>query len=117
MNHAKASGSREQRTQERLEITDELIVTDANSGDALGQLANLSIEGLMLASMEPVRLNTEFRLRVPLSAEGVDDACILVGAESLWCEDINGSGTYWTGFHINDISPEHQAILEKIVQG
>lgn len=109
--------SSEHRQQRRLEITDELIVTDAKSGSALGQLANLSTGGLMLASQEPITTNTRYHLNVPLSAEGVSDASILVTVESLWCEDINGSGTYWTGFHIENISLEHQAILDKIVDG
>ena len=107
----------EHRQQQRLEITDELIVTDAKSGSAMGQLANLSTGGLMLASPQPIAINIRYHLNVPLSAEGVADASILVTAESLWCEDINGSGTYWTGFHIENISAEHQAILNKIVEG
>lgn len=109
--------SSEQRQQNRLEIQDELIVTDAKTSAALGQLANLSIEGLMLSSKEPIATNTSFHLNIPLSAEGVADAFILVTAESLWSEDISGSGSYWTGFHIENISDEHLAILQKIVEG
>ncbi len=113
MKHAQVNS--ENRQQHRLEIQDELMVTDINTGNTMGQLANLSVEGLMLSSTEPVRLNTIYRLRIPLSAEGVDDSNIEVRAESLWCEDVNGSGSYWTGFHICEISSQDQEILNKIV--
>ena len=107
----------EHRHQHRMDIQDELSITDAKTGISLGMLANLSVEGLMIASQEPIALNTKFHLNVPLSAEGVDDASIIVTAESLWSEDVSGSGTYWTGFHIENISAEHQEILTKIVAG
>jgi hypothetical protein len=105
----------EHRQQHRLEIEGSLSVTNAKTGSSLGLLANLSVEGLMISSQKPIALNTRFHLNVPLSAEGVDDVSILVTAESLWSEDVSGSGTYWTGFHIENISAEHQEILTKIV--
>lgn len=107
--------SLDQRRQSRLEIQDELPVSNLHTGDVLGQLVNLSIEGLMLTSPEALETGSTYQLKIPLSTEGVDDASITVGAESLWSEDIHGSGTYWTGFYIIDISPEDQAILEQLV--
>ncbi|MEE9343786.1 MAG: PilZ domain-containing protein [Gammaproteobacteria bacterium] len=105
----------EQRRQSRLEIQDELPVTNLHSGQLLGQLVNLSMEGFMIASPAALETGTTYQLNIPLSAEGVDDASLIVGAESLWSDDNNGSGSFWTGFYIIDISPEYQTILEQLV--
>jgi hypothetical protein len=55
-------------------------------------------------------------MHIPLVIGGSEQV-ISVGAESLWCEDANSSGMHWTGFHIIDISPEHQRLLDAIVEG
>jgi hypothetical protein len=106
--------SAEQRRHPRIEILDNLEVRDVGSGKPIGQLANISVEGLMVISPGPLSTGRSYRLSIPLSAEGVTDTRIEVTAESLWCEDTNASGAYWTGFHITTISARDQAILDKL---
>ncbi len=105
----------DQRREPRLEILENLNVSDVGSGQILGQLANISSEGLMLVSPRPLSTGRSYRLLIPLVSEGIDGARIEVTAESLWCEDVNNSGTYWTGFHITTISAADQSLLNKLV--
>lgn len=106
----------DQRRKQRVTIPEHPEVVDAHSGAALGQLVNLSSEGLMIAGTQCIPCNSVCQMHIPLVIGGSEQV-ISVGAESLWCEDANSSGMHWTGFHIIDISPEHQRLLDAIVEG
>lgn len=104
----------DQRKLTRISIPDQTRIFDAHSGNIVGQLVNLSIEGLMMMSPSTVSPGTLLQLRIPLQC---NDKVIevLVGAESLWCDETDESGVCWTGLHIIDISPEHHKIISTLV--
>ena len=104
----------EKRRKNRVTIPDQPHILDANSGKVLGELVNLSADGLMAVSHRGIAGGTVFQMRIPL-VRGDKKVEILVGAESLWCDDANGSGAYSIGFQIIDISPEHQEILNAVI--
>lgn len=102
------------RRRPRIFIPEHPVITDVISGEALGQLVNLSGEGLMIASTCHIPCNTIRQIRVPL-VKNDREVEIGVGVESLWCEHDSDSGMHWTGFQIIDISPEHQYLLDTIL--
>lgn len=106
----------EQRRRHRVTIPEHPLIFDAHSGKVFGQLVNLSADGLMVAGDRCIEHGSVCQLRIPLMREQrvVE---VRVGAESLWCEDAHGSGVFWTGYHIIDISPEDQQTLDDIVGG
>ena len=104
----------DQRHSQRVTIPEQPQVINAHTGDIAGQLVNLSVDGLMLSSNFQIKCESILQLRIPLLIAG-QEVEISLGAESLWSEDANGSGTYWTGFQIIDISPEDKQTLERIV--
>ena len=106
----------EQRRQRRVTIAEHPQILDIYSGKILGQLVNLSVDGLMAVSPREINCGTVWQVRIPLtlSDQSVE---IHLGIESLWCEDANDSGSHWTGFQIIDISPEHREILNSVVAG
>ena len=104
----------EQRRQRRVTIPEHPQILDAHSGNILGQLVNLSVDGLMAVSPQRIKRRTVCQVRIPLLI-GKQPVEIQLGIESLWCEDANESGAYWTGFQIIDISPEYQNILKSVV--
>ena len=113
-NTAKPAPS-EQRRKRRVTIPDHPQILDAHSGEVLGELVNLSVDGLMAVSPGSIVCGTLCQMRIPLLCNG-ERVEIQIGVESLWSEDTNDSGTYWTGFQIIDISAEHQAILDAVVE-
>ena len=114
MSTSTKESSIEQRKARRVPIAAHVDISDANTGRILGQLVNLSADGLMLHGPGCIAPGKVFQLRVPLETAGeVTD--LLIGAESLWCSDANDSGAFWSGFQIIDISPEHRQILATIV--
>lgn len=106
----------EQRSKPRVTIPDHPQILDAHSDSVLGQLVNLSGDGLMLVSSRCIERGIICQVRIPLIKAG-HKVEIVAGAESLWCEDANDSGSYWTGFQIIDISAEDQEILNAVVGG
>lgn len=112
MTHA-IEETRERRGGRRVEVHEPMTISDANSGSVVGQLVNLSHTGLMLVSATCIEAGTVLQLKVPLPG-GADEEPLLIGVESLWCQDANDSGAYWTGFQIIDISPQDQARLDQV---
>jgi len=104
----------DQRKLTRVSIPDHPRIFDVHSGDIIGQLVNLSVEGLMMMSPSPVKPGTLMQMRIPLQC-GEEVIDILIGVESLWCDNTDASGIRWTGFHIIDISPEHREIISTLV--
>ena len=104
----------EQRRKPRVTIPEHPEILDVHSGEPVGQLVNLSSDGLMIVSPQCISCGTVRQMRIPLIV-GNSKVEIVVGAESLWCEDANDSGAHWTGFSIIDISPEHREILNAVV--
>lgn len=104
----------EQRRKPRLTIPELPPILDAHNGTVLGQLVNLSVDGLMAVSTRGIKCGTVRQVRIILIA-GEQPVEIQLGIESLWCEDANESGSHWTGFQIIDISPEQQKKLNSLV--
>ena len=102
------------RKNPRVEIPEQVAVKDAHSGETVGQLVNLSVDGLMLMNNSCVEPGTIRQLRIPLTS-GTQTSELSIGAECLWCEDANDSGSYWSGFHIIDISSADQKMLLSLV--
>ncbi len=104
----------DQRRNHRISIPEHPHIYDAHSGEVIGELVNLSSDGLMAASNQRIDSGSIRQIRIPL-IKGEQHVDIRVGTESLWCEDANDSGIYWTGFQIIEISPADQLILDTVV--
>lgn len=104
----------EQRRLTRVSMPEHPQVVDLHSNTVMGQLVNLSVEGLMMMGPSPVSPGTVLQLRIPLQHND-KTFDIQVGVESLWCDDADESGLCWTGFHIIDISPEHLEVISTLV--
>ncbi len=104
----------EQRRKTRISLPEPPVVYDAHSGETIGQIVNLSVDGMMLAGPVSIAPGTLHQLCIQVEQEDIH-AQLLVGVESLWCQDVNNSGTCWTGFQIIDISTEHQEMLNTLI--
>ncbi len=97
--------------QRRLErhIFDEVIpVYDAVTNEQIGQLANLSEQGLMLITRQ--KFDTEALFRVHFSLPDIEQPFKL-GVESLWVNDAMSRNMFWVGFEIIDIDQQQSAQL------
>ena len=105
----------EQRTHPRKQIEKKIEITDINSGDVLGSLVNISLGGFMLISSAEQPLNQLFQLRIDFPAPIDGETGIDLGAESLWCNDATGPGSFWTGFQIIDLSDQGMELVQRLI--
>lgn len=105
----------DRRKHPRIRVDRPLKVSDLDRGAPLGCLVDISIDGLMLISPEPIAVNRVLQLRLELPPEFGASQMALFGAESLWREVSNDPGKYWVGFQIIDISPEHVEKIRRLI--
>ena len=92
-----------------------LEVLDRNTGQFLGNLADITTEGLMLLTKERIERDTAFGLRIILPAGLLGKPHLDLNVESLWCErDINPD-LFANGFRFVDISEEMLDDIEHLV--
>ena len=98
----------EMRKNVRVDVPGTVCVTDRQTGRRLGQLANISEDGLMILASEPVAENCIFQLSLGFHDRGDDSQPIEIGVECLWCHKGNNDNQFWAGFYIIDISEPNQ---------
>lgn len=88
----------------RLTLSRVVPIEDVINGGVLGELVNLTADGLMLMTDRPVSPQAVFQLalRLPESIGGADR--IDIGADCLWSRRSDDYHRYWAGFAIIDIS-------------
>jgi hypothetical protein len=114
----------EKRKHERiaLETTDwraELI--DQLSGKKLGDVVNLSTNGLMMITSKPIESDSLYQLECVSHGPDGQEARFTAGVEVLWTSPASQPDTTWAGLQIIDIDLEsRQALLAlriKLVDG
>jgi PilZ domain len=103
----------ERRNTSRAKVAQLLSVFDRSNEEMLGNLVDISVQGLLLFSRKVIAVDTVWHLSIGLPAEVNGSSTIWFGAESLWRHEIGEPPNYWTGFQIIDLASVER---EKIVQ-
>lgn len=103
------------RGHQRIDVSEVIKVIDRQTGKSIGQLVNISEDGLMLQCPDPVTENSIFQLALEFSAKSASaaDGPLMIGVESLWSNTSSDQSQHWVGFFIIDISERD---LERIRQ-
>ncbi|MEZ5540474.1 MAG: PilZ domain-containing protein [Pseudomonadota bacterium] len=104
----------EMRKTVRVDVPDVVCVTDRQACRPFGRLANISEEGLMILTSEPVTENAVFQLSLEFCDSAGNSEPIEIGVECLWCHTGNNPDQYWAGFYIIDISDADQARIRRL---
>lgn len=102
----------EHRRSQRKRAQRAIQVNNAMTGDAIGRIGNLSIDGMMMVASQPMRENAlfQFTFHLPNTATG-ELHNVEIGVHEQWVEAANVPGQFWAGFRIIDISPEDYNVL------
>lgn len=92
-----------------------LSVFDGRTGDLLGQLADISHEGVSILGKSPLRPPETRRLRILLPQQGRPDRSLEFEAESRWSAPDPESGDHTTGFHIAFLTGEQQGLIDQLI--
>ncbi len=104
------------RRQERTRLIYHLRVFDARRRRLLGQLVDITPEGLLLIGESALPPGKKFSLRMDLPRNLMVDTHLTFSAESKWCEKDPTGEFYNVGFLIVKISPEALAVVQKLAR-
>ncbi len=97
-------------------IADEVLeVSDQITGTLIGRVVNISAEGLMLLSQEPIVTGSVYQLEMELSGSDGSIQQISFGAEAVWTTEASQPESFWTGFRIIDISGEDVLSIDDLI--
>jgi len=104
--------SKEYRKNKRVKPNVKIEIFDLVIGNRLGEILNISRDGLLVASNRDVEIGEMFQTDWMFAARGMKS--ITVGLECLWSEN-QYTNLCLCGFHIIDISEDDQKILDRII--
>jgi hypothetical protein len=106
----------EKRKYQRRHLIYYLRVFDRNTVNLIGHLVDITAEGVMVISENPIEVGKTFQMRMILPKEFFGKEQITFDAVSRWCDkDINPS-FYDTGFQVNDLSEENSKIITQLIE-
>ncbi|MBO9664315.1 PilZ domain-containing protein [Dokdonella sp.] len=103
----------EKRRVPRKRPTMPLQVTDAMSGSVVGQLGNLSLEGMMLLTDIAVVDDALYQFSFQLPDQHGRLQPIEVGVHEIWNEPTQRPGRYWAGFRFIDLGEAEERVLRE----
>ncbi|MEW5924187.1 MAG: PilZ domain-containing protein [Candidatus Zixiibacteriota bacterium] len=81
-----------------------LSLFDRKTGDFLGRVVNMSINGLMLVSDQPIEFPKLYECKIELPEEILESRELIFDAESKWCNKNDELNCYETGFLLRNLS-------------
>lgn len=102
-NNKLSNQSGEQRSLSRHHLIYYLRVFDGISNRVVGHIVDISPQGIMLISDEPVSVHEEFRLRMRFPGSGSDQEELIFDAVCKWCREDDNPEFYIAGFQIQDL--------------
>ena len=104
------------RRSERKDLKVFLKVLDEGTGELFGYMVDVTNEGIMLTSEQPIEIETDFQLKMILPAEIEGKNELSFSAKSKWSEKDSESDFYNTGFQYIELSPDDMRIVEQLIK-
>ena len=106
----------EMRKKDRIDVTEVVMVIDRPTGKPIGQLVNISEEGIMIMGSQPIEENCILQLTLTFDNTVNAKPEINIGVESLWSHTGSDQAQFWTGFYIIDISEQDLARIREMTE-
>ena len=105
----------ERRKLERRHIMFYSRIFDRKTGKLLGYLGNITTDGVMVISEEPLRCDQDYKLRLDLPEDLYQQPVLNLDAHSLWCQTDIDPNFFNTGFRLLGLEEMDRAIIEQIL--
>jgi hypothetical protein len=92
-----------------------LRVFDRTDQQLVGHLVDITTEGMMLLSEEPIETDRIFRFRMVLPKEIQSSAQITFDAFGVWCKKDVNPDFYATGFKFKEITSRDIEVIEGLI--
>jgi hypothetical protein len=108
---------REKRKDERRKFGYYMRVTDDDTHETVGYLSDVSPHGFKLETQRALKTKKEYTLRLEMTYEIANQPYIVLVARALWSQpDPITPNEYIEGFKIVSVSPNDEAIFQRIVE-
>ncbi len=107
---------REHRRSKRRHPDRQVQVFNTLTGEPIGQIGNLSSDGMMLIASREIRADALYQFSFPLHNSQGGPIEIETGMHEQWSEPASTPGQYWAGFRIISISADDQEMLNEWVE-
>ncbi len=105
----------EKRKLKRRHLIYYLSVYDRNTEELVGQLVDITTEGIMLTSEKPMEPGVDLALKMNLPEEINGNNHITFDAKSLWCKKDVNPNFFAIGLEFIDISRREIRIIENLI--
>jgi len=108
--------SSDKRAESRKDFSYYMQLTDAETKEIVGYLADISTGGFKLDSNEPIPIEKEFRFHFALTPDVATKPFMIFSAKSKWCQrDPVDPFVYNTGFHVIEMHPMDRDIFNRVL--
>ena len=104
-----------ERKHDRVEIDQSIVIKDMISGKVFGELVNVTVEGIMVITEKEIPTQSIYQLSLQLPFELCGSNSIIIGADCLWCRNVDNISRHWSGFHIIDASVTAMEQLQELI--
>ena len=106
----------EQRKLKRRQLIYYLKVMDSQTEQPIGRLVDITTEGLMLVSSQPIALDKVYSLKMDLPAEMNQLKSVKFDAQSLWSNRDVNPDFIDTGFKFVDVSSNDISAITDLIE-
>ncbi|MCP4584202.1 MAG: PilZ domain-containing protein [candidate division Zixibacteria bacterium] len=106
----------ENRKQKRMHVISYLKVQEQQSSKDLGQVVNMSSEGMGLYSDEPLESDSMVKLKLTLPTDSNENYELAFDARVAWCRQSVLPGYYDSGVQLIDVPSDELGILEEFIE-
>ncbi len=90
-------------------------VYDADRGHVIGHLSNLSEDGLMVVTEQPLPVGRTYRVRIPLPVEFDGLGELATETTVAWTEPATHPAYHRNGLRARSLDPEQRRVLARLV--
>lgn len=105
-----------QRRHVRIHLRHPVSALDLMTGRGVGEVVNITTEGLMLVMEQSLQSGGIYQLALTLPEAINGESVINLGAECLWCSEASVAKRFWGGFQIIDLSQEAEAMISTMIE-
>lgn len=107
--------SEHHRKLERQELNTSILIHNAMTGELVGELVNLTVEGLMIMSDHEMSSNSIFQFRLDIPDLPGTRGNIEIGVDCLWSRPAENFNRHWSGYQIIDASAEALQTIDALI--
>lgn len=103
------------RRLERKTLSESVAVTDALTAEKVGEVVNITTEGIMVLANTQLTCNSVFMFELHLPEVINGEKTIKIGVDCLWCKSSESFERFWVGFQIIDADDDSTQRIETLI--